>query len=127
MLAVYRRTLGLDDVQLAAIFGTYALGLAPGLLLGAPASDRFGRRPLVLAASGLALVSSLVLVAGTQGVAGLYLGRLLTGLAAGAVFAVGTAWVKELSARDPAGSGARRAAFWLSAGFAVGPLAAGAL
>jgi MFS family permease len=40
MLVVYRDELGLGAGTLAALFGVYALGLVPGLLLGGPASDR---------------------------------------------------------------------------------------
>jgi hypothetical protein len=60
----------------------------------------------------------------------LYAGRLLAGLASGAAFAAGSAWVEELSPADPgapAGSGARRAAMALTAGFGLGPVVAGLL
>ena len=126
LLAVYRRTLGLSDAQATAIFGVYALGLIPGLLIGGRASDRYGRRPLLLAFAALSLVATAVLITGERGPAGLYAGRLLTGVVSGTVFTVGTAWVKELSSDTP-GGGARRAAIALTAGFGVGPLVAGLL
>ncbi len=127
LLSVYRTTLDLSDAQATAIFGVYAFGLIPGLLLTGPASDRFGRRPLTLAFAALSLVATAVLITGQWGTPGLYAGRLLTGVVSGAVFSVGTAWVKELSDDAPAGAGARRAALALTAGFAVGPLIAGVL
>ncbi len=127
LLAVYRRTLGLSDPQATAIFGVYALGLIPGLLLAGPASDRYGRRPLMLTFTALPLLATGVLITGQWGSPGLYAGRLLTGVVSGAVFSVGSAWVKELSADAPAGAGARRSALALTAGFAVGPLIAGLL
>lgn len=128
LLPVYRRILGLGDPQLTAVFGVYALGLVPGLLLGGPASDRYGRRPFVLSFSGFSILASGVLVAGAYwGVLGLYAGRLLAGVVSGVVFAAGSAWVKELSVGAAEGAGARRAAVSLSAGFGAGPLAAGAL
>ena len=127
LLAVYRRTLALSDAQATAIFGVYALGLVPGLLLTGPASDRHGRRPLMLGFAALSLVATAVLITGRWGTWGLYAGRLLTGVVSGAVFSVGTAWVKELSDDAPAGAGARRGALALTAGFAVGPLVAGLL
>lgn len=126
LLAVYRRTLGLTDAQATAIFGVYALGLIPGLLIGGRASDRYGRRPLMLAFAALSLVATGVLISGQAGPVGLYVGRLLTGVVSGTVFTVGTAWVKELSVARP-GTGARRAAVALTAGFGVGPLVAGLL
>jgi len=131
LLAVYRRTLGLSDAQATAVFGVYALGPVPRLLLTGPASDRYGRRPLMLGFAGLSLLATAVLITGRWGTLGLYAGRLLTGVISGAVFSVGTAWVKELSddappVRAPC-AGARRGALALTAGFAVGPLVAGLL
>jgi MFS family permease len=127
LLAVYRTTLGLSDAQATAIFGVYALGLIPGLLLAGPASDRYGRRPLMLGFAALSLVATGVLITGQWGPAGLYAGRLLTGVVSGGAFSVGTAWVKELSLDAPPGAGARRGALALTAGFAAGPLVAGPL
>ena len=127
LLPIYRRVLEIPDTTLTAIFGIYLLGVAPALLLGGPISDRYGRRPVVLLGVVLALGGSLVLITGTRnalGVPALYVGRLLTGLAAGAAFAAGSAWVKELSIE---GGGARRAAISLSAGFGMGPLVGGLL
>lgn len=127
LLAVYRRTLALSDTSATAIFGVYALGLIPGLLLAGPASDRHGRRRLMIGFAALSLAATGVLITGRWGTPGLYAGRLLTGVVSGAVFSIGTAWVKELSDDAPAGTGARRGALALTAGFATGPLLAGLL
>jgi hypothetical protein len=43
MLLVYRHTLALGTGTLEAMFGFYALGLIPGLLLAGPLSDARGR------------------------------------------------------------------------------------
>jgi MFS family permease len=126
LLAVYRSTLALSDADATAIFGVYALGLIPGFLIGGPASDRWGRRRIMLAFTALSLLASAVLITGRSGTPGLYAGRLLTGVVSGTVFTVGTAWTKELSGGHP-GAAARRAALALTAGFAVGPLVAGGL
>jgi len=55
--------------------------------------------------------------------------RLLAGVASGVVFAAGGAWVQELTEREgaSAGTGSRRIALALSAGFAVGPLLSAAV
>ncbi len=127
LLAVYRRTLALSDVDATAIFGVYALGLIPALLLSGRASDRYGRRRLLLAFTGLSVLASAVLITAQWGAAGLYAGRLLTGVASGVVFTVGTAWIKELSEGTSPGTGARRSALALTAGFGIGPLVAGPL
>ena len=124
LLAVYRGTLSLSDTQATAIFGVYALGLIPGLLVGGRASDRCGRRRLMIAFAALSLLATAVLAGGQWGVEWLYAGRMLTGVVSGAAFTIGTAWIKELSGP---GLGARRAGLALTAGFGVGPLVAGVL
>jgi hypothetical protein len=129
LLLVYQRTLGLGTGTLEAMFGFYALGLIPGLLLAGPLSDARGRRPVVIPAAGLSLAASLMLVAGGGHVALLFAGRLAAGVSSGAVFSAGTAWLRELS-RPPLGTAddraaARRAAVAMTAGFGLGPLVAG--
>jgi MFS family permease len=59
----------------------------------------------------------------------LYAGRLIAGVASGAAFSCGTAWLGELSASDPGAIGRvpRRATIAMTAGFGVGPLVAGLL
>ena len=131
MLLVYRHTLGLGTGTLEAMFGFYALGLIPGLLLAGPLSDARGRRKVVAPAAVLGLVASVVLVAGAHSVALLFVARLLAGVSSGAVFAAGTAWLRETSL-PPVGTAtrdgaARRAAIAMTAGFALGPLVAGML
>jgi predicted MFS family arabinose efflux permease len=129
MLLVYRHTLGLSTGTLEAMFGIYALGLIPGLLLAGPLSDARGRRKVVLPAAGVSLLASLVLITGAHSVALLFLGRLLAGLSSGAVFSAGTAWLRETSL-PPVGTATRdravrRAVVAMTAGFGLGPLAAG--
>jgi len=135
LMVMYREQAHYSAVTVAAFFGVYAAGLAPGLLLGGPASDRWGRRRLLLPSLVVSVPASGVLALG--GVAAvsqpaLYTGRFLFGIVTGVAMAVGTSWVKELSQPpwDPgadAGAGARRAALALSAGFGIGPLVAGVL
>jgi Na+/melibiose symporter-like transporter len=131
MLLVYHQELGLGTGTLEAMFGFYALGLIPGLLLAGPLSDARGRRTVVIPAAALALLASVTLSAAGHSVALLLLGRLLIGVAAGAVFGSGAAWLRELS-RPPFGdadhhTAARRVAIAMTAGFAFGPLVAGLL
>ncbi|AYG02751.1 MFS transporter [Gryllotalpicola protaetiae] len=126
MLDVYRGAL--SDVQVDGLFGAYALGLIPALLVVAPISDRWGRRAVLRPVVLLSAVGSLLLMLAGDSFTGLLIGRIVVGVAAGAAFGPGTAWVKELSERDGRGAaGARRAAIALTAGFAVGPLISGIL
>jgi hypothetical protein len=130
LIVGYRERSGISVAVSQAVFGCYALGLIPVLLLAGPASDRYGRRALARLAAITSLAATVVLMAGVHDVAALSVGRLLAGIASGAVFAPGTAWVKELSTppHDLGATeqdGARRAAIALSAGFGLGPLVAG--
>lgn len=132
LLLAYRLHRGVTESTADALFGVYALGLIPALLLIGPISDQRGRRRIVRGSGVLSVVASLALIAGAHSLGMLYLGRFLAGVCSGAAFAAGTAWIKELSVApyDPlAGeqAGARRAAIALSAGFGLGPLAAGLL
>jgi MFS family permease len=127
LLLVYRARLALDAAQLALLFGMYALGLVPGLLLAGPVSDRRGRRAVALPAACVALTASLVLGAGGGSFGALLLGRLLYGLGAGGAMSAAATWVVELSRDAEPGTGARRATIALSAGFGLGPLASGVI
>src|SRR4051794_18967494 len=120
LLLLYRARLGLSPAALAQMFGIYAVGLVPGLLLGGPLSDRVGRRALVIPASLVALAGSVILGAGVAGFGRLLLGRFIVGIGSGATFSAATAWVQDLATVK--GAGARRATIVLSAGFGGGPL-----
>jgi MFS family permease len=124
LLVVYRKNLGLLPPMLGILFGAYALGLVPGLVLAGRASDRRGRRAVVLPASLLAIAASAVLAFGARGFGVLLAGRLIYGLATGSVMSAGSVWVQELSSP---GTGARRATLALSAGFGLGPLVSGVI
>ena len=130
LLLAYQIQRGVSETTADALFGVYALGLIPALLIVGPISDRRGRRTSVIGAGLVSLLASLALIAGNHALGLLYLGRFLAGVASGAAFAAGTAWVKELSGPPhDAGAGeqagARRSAIALSAGFGLGPLVAG--
>lgn len=134
LLLRYADELDLGALTLTLFFAAYALGLVPSLLLAGPLSDRDGRRRVVVGGVLAALACTLVLIAAdVGGVWFLAVGRVAQGLASGAVFTVGTVWLRELSGgADAAAPGrVRRAAAVASAamatGFAAGPLVAGLL
>jgi MFS family permease len=122
MLIVYRHALGLGATAIAGLFAIYAATLIPGLLIGGPASDRFGRRAVVLPFAALSPLATLLLVLGPRSLTAIAAGRALAGLCSGTVFGAATAWVQDLSGGDALS--ARRAALALSAGFGLGPVAA---
>lgn len=132
LLLMYQDIDGYSAVMVNALLGVYVLGLAPSLLVAGALSDRYGRRPLMVAGVCCALATSVVLALGALGAAPLFLGRLLAGVTVGTSMAVGTSWLKELSqaphdtAAD-AGSGARRAALAFALGSGLGAAVAGDL
>ena len=125
MLIVYRHELRLTAGEVAGLFLVYALTLIPGLLIGGPASDRFGRRPVVWPFVALSPLATLLLVLGPRSLAVIAAGRALAGLCSGVVFGSATAWVQEVSPDD--GLSARRSALALTAGFGLGPVVAAVL
>lgn len=123
LLLLYRERLGLSATVLTAAFGVYAAGLLPALLWAGPASDRHGRRRVVVPFVWLSGAASLIFLAALHGPLWIFLGRLVQGAVSGVVFSVGSAWAAELI--GDAGRAARRVAAVLSIGWAGGPLVAG--
>jgi MFS family permease len=110
----------LGAATLDVIFGIYALGLIPGLLIGGRASDALGRPSVALTGSATALVGTLAMLASQQADV-LLAGRLIVGIGVGLAMTSCTAWASDL--KGPAGAATAGAV--LIAGFAVGPLAGG--
>lgn len=110
----------LSTTTLDGIFGIYALGLLPGLLVGGRASDALGRRPVALTGSVAALTGTAVMLL-SQHADALLLGRLIVGIGVGLAISSCTAWASDL--RGPAGAATAGAV--LTAGFAVGPFVGG--
>ena len=125
LLSLYRTDQGLSQSDVTAMFSVYIVGLLPALLVAGRWSDRNGRRVLMRPVLILSLVSTVVMLLGPQDPLWLFLGRFLAGVASGAAFGAGSAWVRELSVDAPPGTGARRAAIALSGGFGLGGLVAG--
>jgi MFS family permease len=125
LLLIYRDELGLSSNALTGAFGVYAAGLVPALLLAGPASDRFGRRAVVLPFVLLSVATSLLFLAAGSSVLVLFVCRFLQGAVSGVVFSVGTAWLAELIGA-PARS-ARLTTAALGGGWGLGPLTSGLL
>ncbi|MFF4283366.1 MFS transporter [Streptomyces kronopolitis] len=125
LLLAYQEQSHLTQASVSAMFGVYAVGLIPALLVAARLSDRLGRRRVIRPVLIVSALSSVVLIIGVHQEWALFAGRLLAGVASGAAFGPGSAWIKELSEGGPVGSGSRRATVAVSAGFGGGPLVAG--
>nr|WP_082956156.1 MFS transporter [Mycobacterium sp. E3339] len=117
LLSVRQR---LSPATLDAIFGVYAVGLVPGLLVGGRASDAFGRRPVALAGAATAVAGTVAMLCSQQYDV-LLVGRLVVGFGVGLAMSSCTAWASDL--KGPAG--AAMAGAVLMGGFAIGPFAGG--
>ncbi|WP_243653188.1 MFS transporter [Pseudonocardia endophytica] len=124
MYALYQQELRFSPITQTVIFSVYAVGVLAALVLTGRWSDLVGRRPMLLAGLGFALVSSVVfLLAGPVWV--LLLGRLLSGLSAGIFAGTATAAVVEAA---PESWRTRASAVATAAnigGLGLGPLLAG--
>lgn len=132
LLVFYRHQDNLSAATVDMLLGAYVLGIVPAMFVGGPASDRWGRRPLMLPATALGVLGSLTLAFANGSAAILFVGRVFSGLALGLVMVVGTSWIRELSEApwDPAAddkAGARRASIAMTAGFGLGAAVAAAL
>ncbi|WP_446665888.1 MFS transporter [Flexivirga sp. B27] len=125
LLLVYRDTDHYSQTLVTSMFAAYVLGLVPALLIAAELGGRFGHHRVMRPVMVLTAVSSLLLALGESSPAPLFIGRVLYGVCTGAAMAPGTTWVKELSTDAPVGTGARRAAIALSAGFGGGAFLVG--
>ena len=127
LLLVYRDELGMSDTAVTALFGVYALGLAPALLLAGPAADRWGRRKVALPAAALSVIASLLYVPAAASEPLLFVVRLVQGAGAGATFGIGSAWLVETALRHGSTSGGRSTAVMMTGGFAIGPSVSGVI
>ncbi len=112
----------LSAATIDAIFGIYAVGLLPGLLIGGRASDAFGRQAVAWAGTTTALAGTVAMLFSQQADL-LLVGRLIVGAGVGLAMTSCTAWASDL--RGPAGAATAGAV--LIAGFAVGPFAGGVI
>ncbi|GAA4745077.1 MFS transporter [Amnibacterium soli] len=127
LLLLYRQREGYSQVAVDLLFAAYIVGIIPGFLICGPLSDRFGRKPVLLAGAALGVVGSAVLGLAATSLPLLAVGRLVSGASVAAAMVVGSSWIKELSAGLPGPVAARRASLTLTAGFALGPAVAGAI
>lgn len=112
----------LNRATLDAIFGIYAVGLLPALIIGGRLSDALGRQSVAWAGSITALAGTVAMLL-SQHSAVLLGGRLVVGAGVGLVVSSCTAWASDL--KGPAGAAVAGAV--LTAGFAIGPFASGVI
>ena len=99
LYVVYQAKWHFPTSTLTVIFGVYAIALLLSLLTVGGLSDFVGRRPVLLTALAL-LTAAMIVFAVAQGVAWLYVARIMQGLAAGALIGTLSAGILDLA---PAG------------------------
>jgi MFS family permease len=91
LYAIYQQRWGFSPVTTTIVFGVYALAVLASLLTFGRLSDYTGRRPVLLAALAVQVVS-LAVFATADGVGGLLVARVIQGLSTGAALgAIGAA------------------------------------
>jgi MFS family permease len=96
---IYQQQFGFSQITLTLIYAAYAIGNVVALLFFGRISDRIGRRLVALSALAILAVAVLVFLF-ANGIAALYIARILTGLGIGIASGTGNAWLAELVGRD---------------------------
>ncbi len=126
LYVLWQRDIGFSKGTLTLVFASYIVGLIASLLVSGAASDRLGRRPVLLPALGLATVACGVF-ATADSVVALVAARLFTGIAVGAAVSAGMAAVTDVAGPDRKRLGALVASSAMVLGAGLGPLLAGVL
>src|SRR4051794_15836641 len=126
LYAIYAREFGFSKAVLTLVFATYALVLAPSLLVFGQLSDRLGRRRVMAAGFATATVG-LALFAAAGSLAWLFAARAVQGLAVGMISGAAAAALVELDPAPQEDRAALFAALAQAGGSASGPVIAGML
>ncbi|MGN6162025.1 MAG: MFS transporter [Marmoricola sp.] len=95
LYGVYQGEWHLAPITTTVIFAVYALGALGGVLLAGPLSDRWGRKPLLVAAL-VGMVIGLVVFMTAQNVLALVIARTLHGASVGTAVVTGAATLLDL-------------------------------
>ena len=99
LYVIYQQSFGFSQITLTLIYAAYAIGNIAALLLFGHVSDCVGRRPAALSAIATLIVAACVFLF-ANGVAALYIGRILSGLGIGVASGTSNAWLAELVGKD---------------------------
>jgi MFS family permease len=105
LYGIYRQLWGFSPAVLTLVYATYAFGVLAALILAGRVSDEIGRRPVLLAALGSLIVTTVLFMV-ADSVVWLFFARGLQGLATGAALGAASAALLDLHPRrDPSGVG----------------------
>lgn len=114
---------GLSSSQVGFLVSSGLIGFTVGALGHGPVADRYGRRPVMLAALLFSGVFSVLTAAAGDSFASFVLLRGLTGIGLGVIMPLGTAYITEFT---PAASGTRMATGGIC-GYCLGGILASAV
>jgi DHA1 family bicyclomycin/chloramphenicol resistance-like MFS transporter len=120
------RRLAADGATVQLTVSVFLLALAGGQLAMGPLSDRFGRRPVLLAGLALTALASFAAIAMST-VAGLIVARILQAIGASAGIVIGRAIIRDLFDRNRAAAMIGLVATVMVVVPSIGPLIGGVL
>src|SRR3954451_19883035 len=125
LYGVYQQEWHLAPITTTLVFAVYAVAALGSVLVAGQVSDRYGRKPLLVAAA-VAMVVGLVVFMTAHGVAALFVARALHGAAVGTTVVAGSAALLDLRPDDGARTG-HLSGIMFNVGMAVTILAASLL
>jgi MFS family permease len=104
LYGLYAERWGLAPITTTLVFAVYAIGALGAVLLAGQASDRFGRKPLLVGAA-FGMLGGLVVFMTATGLPALFVGRFVHGLSVGTAVVVGSAALLDLRPEHGARTG----------------------
>jgi len=104
LYGLYAVRWGLAPITTTLVFAVYAFAALGAVLVAGQASDRFGRKPLLVGAA-LGMLAGLVIFMTATGVPALFVGRFIHGAAVGTAVVVGSAALLDLRPEHGARTG----------------------
>ncbi|MFB8004041.1 MFS transporter [Nocardia sp. NPDC056000] len=126
LYVLWQRDFGFSKGTMTVVFACYIAGLLGSLLVSGVASDRLGRKAVLVPALVLAATACLIFATAND-VLALIIARLLTGIAVGAAVSAGMAAVTDVAGAERKHLGALFASTAMVLGAGVGPLLSGVL
>ena len=121
---LYQHHGGFGEFVSTVVFAFYAIGILLALIFAGHLSDLYGRRTMLLIATGTSVLSAVTFCTSTS-LAALLLGRLVCGVGTGLMASTATAYLSDLYERARPGRGTRGASI-ASTACNLGGLGAGA-
>jgi predicted MFS family arabinose efflux permease len=123
---LYRDKLGFSELTVTLVYAAYAVGVLAALIAFGNVSDAIGRRRVLLPGLTAAVLSAIVFLTAAN-LPMLFIGRVLSGLAAGLFTGTATATLVDLVPDRDRARGSLVATLVNMGGLGVGPLLAGVL